>query len=238
MNVKHLSFATLFVISSTIVASAATIPISLDLDTQTSHLDGSVTLNGHQIASADLTFSGGSVNADAIQAAPLGPVSAVTNVTGSVNAAPFKIDTILGSLSVNNLSLAVGPGTGPFPSNGADPAHIDFAGLPASLDSGTIQAGMFTLVNFTQHPLNFTLPDTNATLADNLMSLTVPVNASGQQTFNFFGHQETLAYSLTGSINFIGAVAIPEPATALLAGMAAAGLAIAARRRIVARHTS
>ena len=236
MKTAHLSFATLFVLSSSIVASAATVPVSLDLDTQTSHLDAVVTLNGHQIASADLTFLGGSVNADVIQAAPLTPPSAVTDVSGSVDAAPFKIQTILGSLSVKDLSLAVGPGAGPFPTNGADPAHVDFAGLPASLDKGTIQAGMFTLVDFTHSPVNFALPHTNATLSDSLMSLQVPVSASGHETFNFFGHQETLAYSLSGSINFIGAVAVPEPGTALLAAMAGAGLAMAAYRRHVARR--
>jgi len=237
MRIAHLCLAALYVFASSIVASAATIPVSLALDTQSSHLSASVTLNGHQVASAAVPFVGGSVNADVIQAALLTPPSAVTNVTGSVDAGPFKIHTIIGDLSAKNLSLAVGPGAGPFPTNGADPALVDFAGLPASLDSGTIQVDMFSLANFANNPVNFTLPHTSATLTDNLMSLQVPVSASGETTFNFFGHQATLAYSLTGSIDFGGAVPIPEPGTAVLAGMAAVGFAILARRRRAAARS-
>ena len=230
MRIAQLSFATLFVFASSLVASAATIPVSLALDTQTSNLTLSVTLNGHQIVSAAVPFADGSVNADVIQAALLTPPSAVTNVAGVLDAGPFKIQTILGNLTATGLSLAVGPGAGPYPTNGADPALVNFAGLPASLDNGSIQAGMFTLVDFAHNPVNFTLPHTAAPLTDDLMSLQVPVNASGQETFNFFGHHETLAYSLTGSINFSGAAAVPEPSTLVLAAVAAFGLGASARR--------
>jgi hypothetical protein len=230
MRVAHLSFALFFGLTSTIVASAGTIDAALPLDTATSHLALAVTFDGKQIISASIPFTGGSFDAEIAQTGNGPPPLNLTNVTGEVDAGPFTINTLLGNLSAKGLSLALGPDAGPFLTNGLNPAQVNLAGLPISIDEGTINVLGLPLVNFAHTPLDFKLPSTPATLNDTVLSLAVPVNVSGSEAFSILGHGATIGYSLTGSINFAGPVAaIPEPSTLVLGTLG--GLALLAYRR-------
>jgi hypothetical protein len=234
MRIAHLSLALILGFASTIVARAENIHADLPLNTATSSLDLSVTLNGTQVISADVPFTGGTFDADIAQTGTLPPPLNLTDITGDVEAGDFTIHTPLGGLLVDGLSLAIGPAAGPFLTNGKNPAQVNLAGLPLSVDKGSLTVLGISIVNFAETHVNFKLPTTMATLNDSILSLHVPVDASGSKTFNFFGHKETLAYSLTGSVNFAGpipAVAIPEPSTIVLAAVGGLALLALSRKR-------
>ena len=148
MRKTHFSLALLMALTATIVARADVLDVSLPLDTATSHLAIDITINGKDIVTAAIPFSGGSFHADIEQTGSLPPPLDLTNVSGNVDASPFAIHTILGNLSAKNLSLDLGPAAGPFLTDGQNPAQVNLAGLPISLDQGTISGFGFQLVSF------------------------------------------------------------------------------------------
>ena len=231
MRITSLGFAVLLALASGVASSAGTISATLPLDTGTSHLDASLTLNGHTIASAAIGFKGGFFSADIEQTGSGPPALSLSNVSGQVDASDFLIHTLLGNLSAKGLSLSAGPSAGPFPTDGADPAQVNLAGLTVSLDEGTIGVGNFLIANFSKTPLHFTLPTTFATLNDTILSLQIPVDVSASKNVNILKHQATLAVTITGSINFAGSIEVPEPSSFALAGLGTSLLLAAGRRR-------
>jgi hypothetical protein len=227
MRIAHLSLALLIGSVSAIVASAGTIDAVLPLEPGASNLTLTVTLNGQQVVSAAVPFTGGTFNADIAQTGSAPPPLNLTNVSGAIDAGNFPIHTPLGNLSANGLALSIGPAAGPFLTNDMNPAKVNLAGLPLSLDEGKISVAGIPIVNFADTHVNFKLPSTIATLNDSTLSLHLPVSATGSTSFEFLGHHETLAYSLTGTVTFGGPVAaIPEPSTIVLG--AVGGLALLA----------
>src|SRR5215469_4313562 len=99
MQTARMNLVLLVGVALSSAVHAAAIDAVLPLDTDTSHLSLSVTLNGNQVASASIPFIGGTFDATIEQTGTSPPPLNLTDVSGAVNAGPFTINTVLGNLS-------------------------------------------------------------------------------------------------------------------------------------------
>jgi hypothetical protein len=130
--------------------------------------------------------------------------------------------------------LTIGPGAGPFLTDGANPASVDLGGLPLSVEQGLVFVGATQVYDFSATPSFFDLdPATLGTLTET-GGLGV-FNVSFEFPFQFGGStiipEGTLNYTFDGIVAFVGTKTVPEPSSIALAACALVGLIALSRRK-------
>lgn len=215
------------------VALADIFPATFIADTNKSAVNLTADLNGSiSLGSAVLMGSGGNLAADIEQSGAAPPPLSVANVQGNFDVVDTSTSGGVISLTLQGIVLSIGPGAGPFLTDGANPASIDLSGLPLSVEQGLVFVGATQVYDFSATPSFFDLdPGTLGTLTETggpgvfNVSLEFPFRVGGSTSVP----EGTLNYAFDGIVAFVGTKTVPEPSGIALAAVALVGLVALSR---------